>query len=304
MDSDGPGHLRVRTYDDIATLFVVTKAQPSTTPYTCPNDPKTNPSQGHYLRLGVFCGCDAGVLHNFSLFECVSPSLRAETLNENLFDIGEQLVCATFGGCGYKRDGCDCSDTTNSCPLQLADVGVAADINQFPPGCVNTKTCPVVLAARFRASWSLYSDDPVTSSTRCKIDSTVALVECTRPGDLILLLDATGSITCTNNSDRVLRCVDPDANFAGDYASYVEYVRSYVLVVSCFCCSALLPRAHMHPHICAYTLTHTHTYHNDRNATVRQRPRTMRQSPRTLCRPPKSGWTRPQPRAKVATAGR
>jgi hypothetical protein len=190
---------------------------------------------------------------DFTLFECVGSTRHVFTFNENVADIGEQLVCVTFGGCNFNTDVCDCADTTNSCPLQLADMGVLADIYQFPPSCVTTKAgvmvpaappapAPVennnnnanlVVKARFRANWSLYSDDAVTSSNRCTIDSTVALVECTRSGDTISLLEAAGSVTCTNKTVRALSCVDSAANFVGDYASFVDYVRSYVLVVRC-----------------------------------------------------------------------
>jgi hypothetical protein len=239
-------------YDDIATLLVVTEDHAPSTPYTCPNDPDTTPSQGHYLRLGVICDGDAVSYDDF-LFECVSPSFNVFTANENGLDIGEEVVCVTYGGCSLNTDVCDCADTTNLCPVKMFDVGVLADIYQFPPSCVTTKagvTVPgappapapvennnnnanVVMTARFQANWSLYSDDAVASNNRCTIDSTVALVECTRSGDTISLLDRAETVTCTNKSDRALSCVDSVANFVGDYASFVDYVRSYVLVVRC-----------------------------------------------------------------------
>jgi hypothetical protein len=269
-------------YNDIATLLVVSKAQStSTTPYTCPNDPDTTPAQGHYARLGVLCEGDT-VSYDIFLFECVSPSFRVFTSNENTLGIGEQLVCVTLDSCNINWGNvCDCADTTNSCPLQLSDVGVLADIYQFPPSCVTTKagvTVPaappapapvennnnanLVVTARFWASWSLYSDDAVTSSNRCTIDSTVALVECTRSGDTISLLESAGSVKCTNKSDRALSCVDSAANFVGDYASFVDYVRSYVLVALCFVACvfyALLPRAHnasIHMRVHHHSLTY------------------------------------------------
>jgi hypothetical protein len=81
----------------------------------------------------------------------------------------------------------------------------------------------VVVTARFRASWSLYTND-VISAARCAVDSTIAIVECFQSN--ITLLETATLVTCNPASDTsLLRCVDAGATFLGDFASFVEYVR-------------------------------------------------------------------------------
>jgi hypothetical protein len=222
-------------YDDIDTLLRVTQSDAE--PYTCPSD-ASEPIQFLSGRLGVSCGATTAqrdVSYNFVLFECAGNAI---SLNENFFSIGEELSCVTGDSCS-SNIACDCTSGI-ACPLDLGELDVVADIYRFPTECVETaagqtvpeppslspvkpsSTSGVVITSRFQASWSLFADDVILSIS-CAVDSTVAIVECSQSN--ITLLEAANSVTCTNSSDSVLRCVDTGATFGGDYASFVEYVR-------------------------------------------------------------------------------
>jgi hypothetical protein len=228
-------------FGDVSSIMQVTQGAGLT--YTCPSD-DTEPAQAHFGRMGVTCGgpTTSGQQRAASfdsvLFECVLGT--GFTFNENFLDIGDELACGIIDGCSINDD-CDCASGL-ACRIDLGELGVMADIYNFPADCVETAaglTLPAapspppvdpssvsgggeVMTARFRASWSLFADD-AASATNCAVDSTIAIVECFQSN--ISLLETAASVTCSPASDSLLRCVDSGATFRGGFASFVEYVR-------------------------------------------------------------------------------